>query len=266
MHSPMVRGTTHRVALLVGVLALWQTSQISARAQDLPMLRGTVSFPDGTPVPGATVTATTVCDSGEAGVSLVKKATTTPEATFSIAAFGEGCHQYRLTANKREDFWLETGDSHSRSGAAAAFYVGPNGTSPTVDLPSATSSPQPITIVLGLRGGWVDIRVWDTAASRFIYAELLIERKPIEGKKFGSVQIATGKDGSADTLLLPPAEYVASVLQYQCGTKEYWAAVPPQFPFEVTAGNKQEPKIELDIRTMKSSKTYANPHGKKCEI
>ena len=104
------------------------------------------------------------------------------------------------------------------------------------------------------------------AAGRFIYAELGIERKPAEAKKFGSMQIATGKDGSADTLLLPPGEYVASVLQYQCGTKEYWASAPPHFSFEVTAGNKQEPKIELDVRTLKSLKTYANPYGKKCEI
>jgi hypothetical protein len=230
------------------------------------MLRGTVWFPDGTPVPGATVTATTVCESGEAGISLVKKATTTPEGTFSIAAFGERCHQYRLTANKREDFWLETGGTVEPGNMAAVFYVSPNGTSPTVDLSSITSPPQPITIMLGLRGGWVDFKVWDTATGRFIYAELSIERKPTEAKKFGSLQIATGKDGSADTVLLPPAEYVASILQYQCGTKEYWAAAPPQFSFEVTAGNKQEPKIELDVRTIKSLKTYANPDGKKCEI
>ena len=77
---------------------------------------------------------------------------------------------------------------------------------------------------------WGDrFSVWDAATARFIPAMLSIDHKAVEGKTFGSMDIATGEDGSADTLLLPPGEYVASVLQYQCGTKEYWAAVRPQF-------------------------------------
>ncbi len=179
-----------------------------------------VAFPDGTPVQGATVTATTICESREGGYRLVKQATTTPEGTFSIPAFGGGCNQYRLTAGRRADFWIETGD--------CVFCGGPNGKSPTVNL-SAASAPKPVTIVLGQRGGAIDFRVWDAATARFIPAMLSIDHKAVEGKTFGSMDIATGEDGSADTLLLPPGEYVASVLQYQCGTKEYWAAVRPQF-------------------------------------
>jgi hypothetical protein len=256
MPPPIVQGRIHPVVLLVVAFALLQALQHSAWSQDSPVLRGTVLFPDGTPAHEATVTATTACENGEGGYRLARQATTTPEGTFSIPPFGEGCNQYRLTAGKAADFWIETGD--------CVFCGAPNGMPPTVNL-SAASAPEPITIVLGQRGGTTDFRVWDAATARFMRAMLRIDHKPVEGKTFGSMDIATGKDGSADTLLLPPGEYVASVLQYQCGTKEYWAAVPPQFSFEVTAGNKQEPKISVDVRTIKSSKTYANPHGRKCQ-
>jgi hypothetical protein len=235
---------------------LWAL-QGSVWAQEISMLRGTVAFPDGTPVQEATVTATTICENGEAVYRLVKQATTTPEGTFSIPAFGGGCNQYRLTAGREADFWIETGD--------CVFCGGPNGTPPTVNL-SAASAPETITIVLGQRGGAVDFRVWDAATARFIRAMLRIDHTPVEGKTFGSMEIATGKDGSPDRLLLPPGEYVASVLQYQCGTKEYWAAAPPQFSFEVTSGNKQDAQISADVRTIKSLKTYANPRGRKCQI
>ncbi len=203
------------------------------------------------------VTAATTCETGETGYHLVRQATAAADGTFSIPAFGEECQRYRLTADKRSDFWLETGD--------AVFYGSSNGTAPTLDF-SAVSASAPVTIVLGQRGGRIDFRVWDTATAHFIYAELGIERKLVEGKKFGSMWIATGKDGSVDTLLLPQGEYVASVLQYQCGDKEYWAAAPPQFPFEVTAGIVQEPKIVIDVHSIKSSRTYSNPRGKKCKI
>jgi hypothetical protein len=256
MPSSIIQARLYRVVLLV-IIALLRVLQGSTWAQAIPMLRGTVAFPDGTPVQEATVTATTICENGEAGYRLVKQATTTPEGTFSIPAFGGECSQYRLTAGKRADFWIETGD--------CLFCGGPNGTPPTVNL-SAPSVPGTITIVLGQRGGAVDLRVWDAATARFIRAMLRIDHTPVEGKTFGSMEIATGKDGSADTLLLPPGEYVASILEYQCGTKEYWAAAPPQFSFEVTSGNKQDPKISVDVRTIKSLKTYANPRGRKCQV
>jgi hypothetical protein len=256
MPSPVVQARLYRMILWI-IFALLPAPQGSLWAQEIPLLRGTVVFADGTPVRDATVTAVTICEKGEAGYRLVRQATATPEGTFSIPAFGEGCNQYRLTAGRLADFWIETGD--------CVFCGGPNGTPPTVDL-SAGSVPEPVTIVLGQRGGMVDFWVWDAATARFIRAMLSIDHKAVEGKTFGSMEIATGKDGSADTLLLPPGEYVASVLQYQCGTKEYWAAVPPQFSFEVRAGSRQEQRISVDVRTLKSLKTYANPHGRKCQI
>lgn len=240
-----------RVALisLLGVLSL------NVRAQNRGMLTGSVLYPDGTPAAGAKVTATTDCETYHAGYRLVQYATAGLDGAFLMAAFGEGCQRYRFSANKSDDFWLETGDD--------IFLGQSNGTIPTLDL-SSTPVPGPVAIMLGARGGKVDLQVWDVATARFIHATVMINHKPVVGKKFGSEEVATGKDGSPDTLFLPAGEYVASVDQYQCRDKEFWSATPPTFPFAVNAGERQNLKIPIDVRLIRNLSTYANPRGKRC--
>lgn len=243
-----MRGTV----LLACAFAFWLPSNESVSAQEGMPLRGVVLFPTGAPAAGATVNAITACDGP--GYRLVSQATTA-DGTFSIAPFGEDCRRYRFTANKRSDFWLETGED--------VFYGGQNGTSPTIDLSSAPA-PNPIIVRLGQQGGRVVFRVWDTATNQFIYAELGIEHQPIEHKRLGSMETATGKDGSANRLLLPSGEYVASVITYRCRDKQYWSATQPLFPFNVVARETTERKIVIDVRQIASVKTYANPSGNKC--
>jgi len=242
MPHPKERSVPHGVVLLVSILVLWHALHCSAWAQVGRTIRGTVLYPDGSAAPRATVTATTICD--HASYRLVKQETTADDGSFSIESFGEDCYRYRLSANKSGDFWLETGDAASTS-PQGVFYSGPNGTYPTVDVLSTASPPAPVTIELGQRGGKVDLQVWDRATSRFIYAILSIDRRPVEGKKFGSEEIATGMDGSLDTLFLPPGDYVASVVQYQCKGKEFWAAMPPEFRLPQPRG---PPEVEYRDR------------------
>jgi hypothetical protein len=237
------------VLLFVSLLALRLPGD-PVLAQNAKTLAGKVLFPDGTPVADARVTATTDCQTYHAGYRLVRFATTSLDGTFSMAAFGEDCQRYRFTADKRDDFWLRTGDD--------VFYGGSNGTSPVLDLSLASAS-QPVTILLGARGGKVDIQVWDNATKRFIYALVSIEHKPVEGKKFGSEDIATGKDGSADTLFLPAGDYTASVEQFQCRDKIFWAITPPVFTFTAVGGERSVLKVSIDVRSIKST-----PHGVKC--
>lgn len=217
-------------------------------------LRGIVILPSGVPIQGATVTIRTECSGS--GFTLSKETTTAPDGTFAVPIFGNDCQHYRFSASKKGDFWLETGE--------AVFYGGPNGASPILDSSSANAF-NPVTIKLGVQGGRVDFQVWDSSAGRFIYSLLEIERRPIDHKKYGSMEIATGKDGSADTLLLPPGEYSASVVMYQCGDKQYSAVVYPTLYFSVIPNANQKVKITIDVRTIKNSKTYANPGGEKCE-
>lgn len=100
------------------------------------------------------------------------------------------CNRIRLFAKKTEDLWLETGPD--------VLSGEDNGTAPVVVIPSSATT----KITMGSRVGSISYRVWDKATNRFIRAGLYIKRMPVTGKKFGSVQIATGPDGSPDTLLL----------------------------------------------------------------
>ena len=81
------------------------------------------------------------------------------------------------------------------------------------------------------------------------------------GKKFGSVQIATGRDGSPDTLLLPAGDYEVVVEQYSCGAADYFALNPPRERFAVQAGQVTAKDISVDVRLIKPAKSYANPQA-----
>ena len=119
-------------------------------------------------------------------------------------------------------------------------------------------------IRLGELGGSVDFRVWDKATQRFIWAELSVKRTPIADLKFGSMMIATGRDGSPDTVILPAGTYEVSVDQFACKDRDYFARTPVRETVQVEAGKSIARDISIDIRSMKPSKSYNNPRGAFC--
>jgi len=218
-------------------------------------ISGIVRYPDGMPSGGASVIAETDC--GDMGFRLVHEVKTSMDGTFYIPPFhGASCNRVRLSADKKEDLWLPTGHD--------VFYEGENGTSTIVDA-SWIGSPTVTEIKLRNRGAFLALRVLDNATGRYIRAELNVERTPVSGSKFGSMLIATGRDGSPDTLLLPAGEYVITVTQYSCGAADYFTARGPQKVLTLQAGQRIETDISVDIRLIKPMKSYSNPHGRPCK-
>lgn len=215
---------------------------------------GVVQYPDGKPSPGASVIGKTSCN-GEP-YSLVQETITAADGTFHLQFVDAECNRIRLSASKRDEFWLRTGSD--------IFYTKENGTSPVIEL-SANGSPSDIVVQLGELGGLVDFRVRDKATERFIYSGLHLERLPVAGAKFGSMDLATGRDGSPDTLLLPEGEYVLSVTRFACNSLEYFAARPLEQSFRVTAGQRMSKVFALDVRQITPLATYNNPRGKLCK-
>ena len=126
-------------------------------------------------------------------------------------------------------------------------------------------NPAATEIMLGSRGGLVSFRVWDTATNRFVYAGLYLKRMPVSGKKFGSMNIATGHDGSPDTLLLPVGQYEVSVERYSCRGTDYFTVKPPRETFTVEAGLRTEKDISVDVRQIKPISSYGNPGAEYCK-
>jgi hypothetical protein len=215
---------------------------------------GLVRYPDGTPSAGATVSAVTECK--EMGYSSVQKVRTATDGSFYVAPFLDAsCNLVRLSAERSEDLWLKTGHD--------VFYGADNGTTPVVKA-SKSGSPATTEITLGNRGGLVSFRVRDTATDRLIWARLYIERTPVPGASFGSMLIGTGRDGSADTLLLPAGQYDVSVEWYDCKGADYFTVSPPREILTVEAGQRIVKDISVDVRLIKPMKSRNNPRGKPC--
>ena len=191
------------------------------------------------------------------GYNRLQEVKTSTDGSFYVPPFLDvSCNQVRLSAKKVEDMWLKTGHE--------VFYEGENGTTPLVEA-SRSGLPTTTEIRLENRGGSVSFRVWDVASRRFIYAELFVKRLPVPGAVFGSMQIATGRDGSPDTLLLPAGQYEISVDQYSCREAVYFAASSPRETLTVQAGEKLATDFSVDVRLIKAMKSYDNPRGKRCE-
>jgi hypothetical protein len=215
---------------------------------------GLVRYPDGSPSAGATVWAITECK--EMGYNSVQKVTTSSNGSFYVPPFMDAsCNRVRLSAERSEDLWLKTGHD--------VFYGGDNGTTPVVE-DSQSGSPTTTEITLGNRGALVSFRVRDTATDRLIWARLYIERMPVPGATFGSMLIGTGRDGSADTLLLPAGQYDISVEFYDCNGADYYTVSPPRETLTVEAGQRIAKDISVDVRLIKPMKSRNNPHGKPC--
>ena len=201
------------------------------------------------------MSATTDCK--EMGYNLVQEARTAPDGSFYIPGFLDAnCKRVRLSAAKTEDLWLRTGRD--------VFYDGDIGATPVVEVP-ASGSPVQTEIALGIRGASVSFRVRDTATDRYIWSELYVKRFPVPGAKFGSIEIATGHDGSPDTLLLPAGQYEVFVDQFACKEAQYFVKNPPRETFTVQVGQKIAKDIVIDVRLIKPAKTYSNPRGVLCK-
>ncbi|MEE8201744.1 MAG: carboxypeptidase-like regulatory domain-containing protein [Candidatus Acidoferrales bacterium] len=217
-------------------------------------MTGRVLYPDGRPAAGATVTVTTVCE--EVTVHLARETKTAEDGSFVLESFDPGCNRIQFTAAKREEYWLETGED--------SLYTGTNGTAPTVTL-SPGSPPPPITIILGQRGGEVEIQVWDIATKRFIYAGLEFQRRPIEGQTFPFVYISTGEDGASHTVFLPVGEYEIALNYFDCRGKTYFADDLPQERFVVLEGEHRIEQLSVDITQVEVRSSYDNPGGERCK-
>lgn len=215
-------------------------------------INGVVRIPDGLPLEGAVVTARTDCR--EMGMTLEEEAKTSADGSFYIPPFETGdCNRIRLFAKKTEDLWLETGPD--------VLSGEDNGTAPVVVIPSSSTT----KITMGSRGGSISFRVWDKATDRFIGAWLYIRRMPVPSKEVESVLIATGRDGSPDTLLLAAGDYEVAVKRYSCEGEDYSALSPPRERFSVQAGQVTTKDIFVDVRLIKPAKSYANPRARPCK-
>lgn len=112
----------------------------------------------------------------------------------------------------------------------------------------------------------MQFRVWDKATRRFIWAAVNLERLPVPGARFGSMEFATGRDGSADTLFLPEGEYQFSIRLYACNNADYLAASSGHETFRVETGQRVAKDVSLDVRQIKPLPSYNNPHGKPCSL
>lgn len=250
-------------SVIVASLAL--TVAVSSTGQSISPssggISGVVRYPDGTPSAGATVSAVTECkDGGKGGdvhVNFVQEVHTSADGSFYVPPFlASGCNRIRLSAKKVEDLWLETGRH--------VFYDRDNGTTPVVETPWS-GSPTMTDIKLGNRGALVSFRVRDAATGHFIWAGLYLKRMPVSGAKFGSMQIATGRDGSADTLLLPAGQYEIFVERYSCDGADYFTVNPPRETLTLEAGQRLAKDISVDVRLIKPTSSYSNPDAKPCK-
>lgn len=212
-----------------------------------PLLSGKVIFADGSPVYGATVDVLAKCN----GVNFSRHTITAGDGSFSLPLFHlkmlepnqseADCKQYQFRASMKEDYWLPSDDN---------VFTGGVPTISTVNLPLELPL-APVQIVLSVRGGKVGFRVWDVATSRFVHAEIYVSRKPVQGKKFGSIEWKTRDDGEFDVQLLPPGDYSVEVQSYPCGTEEYFTASGPVNSFIVQPQTFLEEKISIDVRNIK---------------
>jgi hypothetical protein len=228
-----------------------------AEGQSAPLISGGISgvvrYPNGSPIADATVSAVTDCK--DMGYNLVQEVRTAQDGSFYFQPFlAASCNHVRLAAKKVDDLWMKTGRD--------VFFDGDNGTAPEVEAPRV-GSPSKTDITLGKQGALVNFRVWDKATQRFIWARLYIQRMPVEGVKFGSMLIETGRDGSPDTLLLPAGQYRIAVEWYSCKGADYFTTNPPQEALTLQAGQRIAKDISVDVRLIQPMKWFNN-RGRPC--
>ncbi len=241
------------LALAISLPAMGQQSPPGS----LGGVTGIVRYPDGNPSAGATVYARSECTIDH--FHLVHQAKTSADGSFFIPPFLDvSCNLVQLSADKADDLWLKTGRN--------VFDEKDNGTSPLVEVPRL-GSPIETEILLGKRGALLSLRVWDKATDRFIWASLHVERMPKTTAYLGTMELATGRDGSADTLLLPAGQYRISVEGYECNGERYITANPHQELLTVEAGQRIEKDISVNVRLIEPVKMnlHGAPYWKPCK-
>jgi len=218
---------------------------------DIP-LRGHVVYPDGSPAVGAKVVAATICERDWA--HFVSDTLTTDDGSFVIKSFDTSCGEIRFTAEKRDGFWLKTGNE--------VFYPRPNGTPPEIHL-LGDVSPDPLTIQLDLRGGELELKVWDESAKRHIRAGLMIE---CPGAWCGAISIATGESGAAHMIFVPARRYQVSLNWYMCGSRTYFPETGPSITVDALEGQRREAVLTIDVPMIRAKPSYDNPQGVSCQL
>jgi hypothetical protein len=228
---------------------------LAAAQENVPLtggVSGIVRYPDGSPSPHATVSASTNCeDDLVTRLNIVKTAS---DGSFYVSPFlSSHCNRILLRAAKPEDFWLRTGRE--------MFYESENGTTPEVDAPR-TGKPIKTEIKLGRQGGFVSVRVRDVTSDRFIWAELRIEREPpVPETDFNFMDIAT----NSPPVLLPAAQYNVFLWSYSCSGKNYFTEDVPLESLTVEAAEKVTKDYSIDVRAIKPTRSSENPEGEPCE-
>lgn len=216
-------------------------------------LRGMVLFPDGTPAAGAIVKAESDCPKN--GFTLVNDAVVTSDGSFMIPSFDDMCARVRFTASYPSEYWLPTGQP--------MFCLAAAGTSPEVEI--GDRPVDPVSVILGVQGGEVEIRVFDTSSNRFVFGGLYV--RPLcgdEGKGRTSMGTATAKDGGPSRHLLPAGRYRVQLDQFRCNGKVYFPATPPGVEFEVTAAHLTPAVIRVDLSQVDTKSSYDNVEARRC--
>lgn len=248
------------ITLFAAGVSACATTQPSESAQpaeraSLPTgipLKGRVIYPDGSPASGATVYADPTCRN-DFGFSNL--AHTSEAGSFEMLSVDPGCGQIRFTAEKREDFWLRTGDD--------PFYPRRNGTAPELVLTEG-QFPEPVTIQLDLRGGTLELRAWDLSASRYISVSVCVE---CSAASCGILCTGTGPDGAGHTVFLPPRQYRASLNFFSCGTdgaETYQADQGPSITIDVVEGQLRSSVLKFDPKTVRAVTTWYQPKEFPC--
>jgi hypothetical protein len=214
-------------------------------------IHGRVLLPGGLGAPGAKVSMVT-----DFGTSRrVWESTADAEGAFSFHLLEKAPGRTEFFASDEENFWLRTGDG--------CFFSKTNGCIPTLELVSSDEA-APIEIPLELRGGKVTLQVKDLSTGQFIYAALHIKAREEKAlPHYCSMDTVT--DGAPITLFLPPGNYAVSVEEFTCGSKTYFTATPPSFPFDVHEGTVTSQLLEVDVPKLDTKISYDNPRGLRCK-
>jgi hypothetical protein len=245
-----------RIILGLPLLAIF--AFLAEPQQSVPVdsggITGFVRQPDGTPVPGATVSATAACKGENSPPD--QQVTAAADGSFLILPFANSsCNRMQLSAGKEDELWRTTGDG--------VFDKDPNGTTPIVTA-SRKGAPTRADIMLGARAGALSLRVKDTATDQFIWSQLHIVRMKVPGANLGTADTETDKDGTVNTLLLPAGQYEISLQGFECKDVRYTPISPPKEAVTIESGQRVSKDIAVNLRTLRPDLSAG--HQKPCKL
>ena len=237
---------------IIVLVVLAASNSPKALQQNWPagvQLRGTVLLPDGTPASGADVLVQSTCERTS------RRVVTDETGSFTITTFSPDCVDYGFKAQLKREMWLPTGND--------VFYVGSNGTSPTLHLEPGRT-PDPVVIRMGEQGGEAQLQVHDSATGSYLEAGITLMRRGREREATGMAQFVVSPEEGGSIRLLPVGRYRVEVDRYRCGDKYIWLAEPVRVDFDVTARERQRVVVTLDSRTVDVKSSYDNLAADRC--